>query len=147
AGWWVHVCPTTRLTQYAAHRSRGREALDAIGIARKFHGTSVHDGPASYQGYSFTQALCNVHHLRELTFVEEVLKQAWARKMKDLLVDMKGGVGRAKAAGEQELDVLVLARFLGRSEEILGEGCTATPAARPAAVRPRGTAMRRRHRS
>jgi transposase len=66
-GWWVHVCSTDRLTHYAAHRSRGRQALDAIGIAPQFRGTSVHDGLKSYQGYGFTQAWCNVHHLRELT--------------------------------------------------------------------------------
>ena len=64
-GWWVHVCSTDRLTHYAAHPSRGRKALDAIGIAPQFRGTSVHDGFLSYQGYCFTQALCNVHHLRE----------------------------------------------------------------------------------
>jgi transposase len=75
-GWWVHVCSTKQLTYYAAHPSRGRPALDAIGIAPRFRGTSVHDGLQSYQGYSFTQALCNVHHLRELTFVEEELEQA-----------------------------------------------------------------------
>jgi transposase len=77
-GWWVHVCSTDRLTHYAAHPSRGRSALDAIGIAPQFRGTSVHDGLVSYQGYGFTQALCNVHHLRELTFVEEELKQRMA---------------------------------------------------------------------
>ena len=112
SGWWVHVCSTDRLTHYAAHPSRGRAALDAIGIAPQFRGTSVHDGLTSYQGYPFTQALCNVHHLRELTFVEEELKQAWARKMKDLLLDMKAEVERAKAVGQHELDVLVLARLL-----------------------------------
>jgi transposase len=84
-GWWVHVCSTDRLTHYAAHPSRGRKALDAIGIAPQFRGKSRHDGLLSYQGYSFTQAWCNVHHLRELTFVEEELKQAWASKMKELL--------------------------------------------------------------
>jgi transposase len=40
-GWWVHVCSTERLTHYAAHPSRGRAALDAIGITNKFRGTSV----------------------------------------------------------------------------------------------------------
>jgi len=70
-GWWVHVCSTDRLTHYAAHPCRGRVGLDAIGIAPLFRGTSVHDGLRSYQGYSFTQALCNVHHVRELTFLEE----------------------------------------------------------------------------
>jgi transposase len=126
-GWWVHVCSTDRLTHYAAHRSRGRAALDAIGIAPKFRGTSVHDALQSYQGYSFTQAWCNVHHLRELTFVEEELKQAWARKMKDLLLEMKAEVERAKALGQHELDLLVLARFLCRYEELLVEGYQANP--------------------
>jgi transposase len=138
AGWWVHVCATERLTHYAAHPSRGRKALDAIGIAPQFRGTSVHDGLKSYQGYPFTQALCNVHHLRELTFVEEVLKQAWARKMKDLLLDMKAEVERAKAAGQQELDVLVLARFLRHYEEILSQGYRANPTAPPPEKRTRG---------
>ncbi len=130
-GWWVHVCSTERLTHYAAHRSRGRTALDAIGIAPQFRGTSVHDGLTSYQGYGFTQALCNVHHLRELTFVEEELKQVWARKMKDLLLDMKAEVEQAKAVSQHELEVLVLARLLRRYDEILTEGYHANPPTPP----------------
>ena len=130
-GWWVHVCATERLTHYAAHPSRGRKALDAIGIAPQFRGTSVHDGLRSYQGYSFTQAWCNVHHLRELTFVEEELKQPWARKMKDLLLDMKAEVERAKAAFQHDLDLLVLADFLRRYDEILTEGYQANPPTPP----------------
>jgi hypothetical protein len=35
-GWWVHVCCTDRLTHYAAHQSRGSQALNAIGIAPSF---------------------------------------------------------------------------------------------------------------
>src|SRR6266699_3307543 len=126
-GWWVHVCSTKRLTHYAAHPRRGRAALDAIGIAPQFGGTSVHDGLNSYQGYSFTQAWCNVHHLRELTDVLEELKQAWARKMKDLLLEMKAEVERGKALGQRELDLLVLARFLCRYDSLLAEGYQANP--------------------
>jgi transposase len=131
AGWWVHVCSTERLTHYAAHPSRGRTALDAIGIAPQFRGTSVHDGLHSYQGYCFTQALCNVHHLRELTFVGEELKQPWARKMKELLLDMKAEVERAKTLGQHELDVQVLAPLLRRYDELLKEGYLANPPAPP----------------
>lgn len=127
SGWWVHVCSTDRLTHYAAHQSRGPTALDAIGIATQFRGTSVHDGLVSYQGYSCTQALCNVHHLRELTFVEEELKQVLARKMKDLLLEMKAEVEQAKAAGQHKLDVLVLARLLRRYDELLAESYVANP--------------------
>lgn len=130
-GWWVHVCSTARLTHYAAHPSRGRKAMDAIGIAPQFRGTSVHDGLRSYQGYSFTQAWCNVHHLRELTFVEEELKQPWARQMKDLLLLMKAEVEQAKALGQHELDVLLLAGLLRRYDEILTVGYLANPPPAP----------------
>jgi transposase len=123
-GWWVHVCSTARLTHYAAHHRRGRKALDAIGIAPKFRGTSVHDGLRSYQSYAFTQAWCNVHHLRELTFVEEELKQPWAGKMKDLLLEMQAEVERAKALSQHELEVLVLARLLRRYDCLLARSAT-----------------------
>lgn len=126
-GWWVHVCSTDRLTHYAAHRSRGRKALDAIGIAPQFRGTSVHDAWQSYEGYCFTHAWCNVHHLRELTFIEEELGQAWAGAMKDLLLLMKAEVERAKAKGAPELDLLVLARLLCRYDDLLREGYQANP--------------------
>jgi hypothetical protein len=73
-----------------------------------------------------------VHHLRELPFVEEELKQAWARKMKELLLEMKAEVERAKALGQHELDVLVLARLLRRSDSLLAEGYQAKGGARSA---------------
>lgn len=139
-GWWVHVCSTDRLTHYAAHPNRGRKALDAIGIAPQFAGTSVHDGLRSYQGYRFTHAWCNVHHLRELTLLEEELKQAWASKMKDLLLSMKAEVERAKAADQQELDAERLAFLLRRYEEILTQGYQANPPAPPPPKRTRGRA-------
>jgi len=106
AGWWVHVCSAERLTHYAAHPSRGRAALDAIGIAPQIRGTSVHDGLLSYQSYSFTQALCNVHHLRDLTFVEEELKQPWP-----LLSE--GVLGRQKVVGPNPTIVTPEAELLG----------------------------------
>ena len=126
-GWWVHVCATDRLTHYAAHASRGRAGMDAIGIAPQFRGTSVYDALVSYEGYSFTPALCNMHHLRELTFIEEVLEQGWAKKMKDLLLEMKAEVEQAKGAGKQHLDVPLLARLLRRYDELLAEGYRANP--------------------
>jgi transposase len=126
-GQWVHVCSTEHLTHYAAHPKRGREALKATGMMEHFSGTSVHDGLASYQGYACRHALCNVHHLRELTFVEEELKQSWARRMKDLLLDMKQAVEQARAAGKQELDVLALGRFHCRYDSLIHQGYAANP--------------------
>ncbi len=44
---------------------------------------------------------------------------------------MKAEVERAKAVGQQELDVLMLSRLLHRYEEILSEGYLANPPAPP----------------
>ncbi|BCL84571.1 hypothetical protein ccbrp13_70360 [Ktedonobacteria bacterium brp13] len=66
---WMHVAATSTMTHYAIHAKRGQTAVDAIGILDGFEGISVHDGWATYWKYPCTHALCNAHHLRELTFV------------------------------------------------------------------------------
>jgi hypothetical protein len=47
--------------------------------------------------------------------------------MKDLLLEMKAEVERAKALGRHELDVLLLADFLRSSDELLTQGYQANP--------------------
>ncbi|SRR6266487_1027102 len=69
--WWLHVACTRWLTYYQAHTKRGKKATDAMGILPHFRGTSMHDTFASYQQYGCSHALCNVHYLRELTFIHE----------------------------------------------------------------------------
>jgi transposase len=64
---WMHVSCTPTLTHYAVHASRGRAALEAIGILPRFGGTSVHDGWRSYFLYACAHALCLVHLLRRRT--------------------------------------------------------------------------------
>ena len=61
--------------------------------------------------------------------------------MKDLLLEMKAEVERAKAVGQHELDVLVLAGLLRRYDEILAEGYQANPP--PSAPRQSDQAKRR----
>jgi transposase len=69
---WVQVASTSRLTHYAVHAKRGTEATDAIGILPDFRGVSVHDGWKPYRRSTHCRhALCNIHHLRELTFLQE----------------------------------------------------------------------------
>lgn len=126
-GQWVHVCSTDHLTHYGVHQSRGRAALNAIGILPRFQGTSLHDGYFSYPGYPCRHALCNVHHLRELTFIEEELNQPWAREMKDLLLDMKQAVQQAREEGKRELEILALGRFHRRYDLLLWQGYQANP--------------------
>lgn len=128
---YVHVCSTPQLTHFGYHPSRGRVALNAIGILTGFGGTSIHDGYNIYPGYPCQHALCNVHHLRELTFVEEVLKQPWASKMKDLLLEMKEEVARSRQAGKAEVDAVQLANFHFRYGALIREGFQLNPKAPP----------------
>ena len=74
-----------------------------------------------------TEALCNVHHLRDLTFIEEELKQDWAKDMKGLLLDMKEAVAQACARGHPELETAVLAVFLTRYDQIVQAGYQINP--------------------
>jgi transposase len=98
---WTHVTCTPELTHYARHAARGATALDAIGILPGFTGVSVHDGWTSYRHYrTCRHALCNAHHLRELTFVEEELRQEWAGELKRLLRGPAHG-RRAGAGGRR----------------------------------------------
>ena len=99
---WAHVASTDRLTHYAIHPKRGAEATRAIGILPDFGGVSVHDGWVGYRAYrACRHALCNVHHLRELTFLDEQYQQPWANDVKDLLREMKAVTEQARAQRRQ----------------------------------------------
>ena len=84
--WWLHVADTEQLTCYGAHRKRGREAMADMDILPEFEGVAVHDHWQSYFGHDCEHGLCNAHHLRELTFVEEQYGQKWASDLQDLLL-------------------------------------------------------------
>jgi transposase len=67
---WLHVMSTTYFTFYGVHPARGKTATDDLGVLALYKGISVHDGWASYfANLNCQHALCNAHHLRELTFV------------------------------------------------------------------------------
>jgi len=64
---WLHVLATPTLTWIGSHMNRCKKAFDAFGILAVFAGTLVHDGWKPYRDLACTHALCNAHHLRELT--------------------------------------------------------------------------------
>src|SRR5260221_5614922 len=125
---WAHVTSTGRLTHYAVHAKRGHEATDAIGILPAFRGVSVHDGWGGYGVYTGCRhALCNVHHLRELTFLEEQYRQAWAADLKALLREMKAATDHARTDGQLHLAPGVRADFVQRYQALLRAGLAANP--------------------
>jgi len=127
-GHWLHVASTARLTCYAAQPKRGRAAMDAMGVLPHFRGRAVHDGLASYWQYEqCTHALCNAHHLRELTFVEEQLGQPWAQELKELLREMKQVVDEAREHGMAAVPVEVTRELERRYDVLLVAGLEANP--------------------
>ena len=135
---WMHVSATEQLTHSAVHAKRGKEALDAIGILADFQGVSVHDGWRSSWQFLCQHALCNVHHLRDLTFLYEELLQAWAGKRKELLLDSKAAVEQARAEGRSSLHPLEVADWKAQYAALLEEGYRANPPDPPPEVGKRG---------
>jgi transposase len=130
---WTHVTCTKELTHYARHAARGAAALQAIGILPDFQGVSIHDGWTSYRHFTACRhALCNAHHLRELTFVEEELHQAWAGQLKHLLREMRTAVEVAQTAGNAYLNPQIRDGLVTRYEVLLGAGLAQNPLPPPA---------------
>jgi len=123
----VQVTRTARLTHEAVHPKRGRAAMTEIGLLPAFHGVSVHDGLTAYRQEACAPALCNAHHLRALTAVEEHDQQPWATRMKDLRGEIKARVDTARAQGDTRVDPPGQAAFVARDRAIVAEGYAANP--------------------
>jgi transposase len=130
--WWFHVTCTALLTYYEVHAKRGKLALEAIGIFPHFHGTALHDAYCSYFQYEdMHHALCNAHHLRELTFIFEQYQQSWANEVIDLLLEIKAAVEAAQPH-QDHLSPAQIANFGTRYDAIITAGFLINPVSPPA---------------
>lgn len=123
---WLHVAGNEQWTLYMAHSGRGEKATRAMGVLPGFGGVAVHDGYQSFRVYECKHALCNAHHLRELTALEEQ-GQEWAEQMKGLLVQVKGAVDAARDVGQRCLSQGSLLSFEGRYRKLVAEGLEQNP--------------------
>jgi transposase len=123
---WLHVASTAQLTLYLAHPKRGEGGTRAMGVLTGFEGVAVHDGYQSFRVYPCPHALCNAHHLRELTALEEQ-GQVWAAQMKALLVHIKGMADAARDAGQRCLPQGSLASLEGRYRKLVAQGLESNP--------------------
>ena len=125
---WLHTVSTSELTYYEPHQSRGKKATDAIGILPEFTGKLIHDNWATYFKYQLLlHALCNAHHLRELTALVENDQQQWAALMIVCLLSAKQLVAETYQAGETELSVEQLQRIHQMYDAIVTFGLEENP--------------------
>lgn len=117
---WLHSASTEKYTYYYPHKTRGNKGMDAAGILPNFHGICVHDHWKPYFKYTtFTHALCNVHHLRELIRAYEEDGCKWAKEMMDLLLEIKTTVDVSKEKGKECLDPPLKEQYHQKYSQIL----------------------------
>lgn len=124
---WLHVATTEDCTFYYPHEKRGSEAMGAMGILPGYKGIIVHDFWKSYLDYGCAHALCNVHHLRDLTFCEEQEKSGWAKDMKALLLEMKQAADDCKAKALGSMAVERQNELAGKYDTLMVDGAKEHP--------------------
>jgi transposase len=124
---WVHSASTSLLTLLDCHPKRGRAAMDDLGVIGSMTGIAVHDGWKPYRHYRVDHALCNAHHLRELTAVAIGWDQGWANDLAALLVEAKHAVEAARVAGSDHLDAARLHSIRVRYGQLVAKGFVANP--------------------
>lgn len=86
---WFHTACTDLYSYLFVHEKRGKEALmSEQSVIKDYENWAIHDCYASYFKFENCQhAVCNAHILRELESLKEQASK-WAKKMKDLLMEM-----------------------------------------------------------
>jgi transposase len=80
--------------------------------------------------------MCNVHHLRELTFLEEEYQQAWAKDLKELLREMRVAADQVRGQGLAQVPLVLRDALRARYRELLATGLAANPPPPATARRP-----------
>jgi transposase len=115
---WLHCVSNDSWTLYHPHEKRGMDAINDMDVLPRFKGVLCHDHWKPYYKIDCTHALCNAHHLRELTRAWEQDDQQWAQKLKNLLETINRKVTDAGGA----LDAQESQKYRLRYRVILKQG-------------------------
>jgi transposase len=129
---WLHVNCTRFLTHLAWHESRGKPAMNDIGIWPRFAGRGMHDRLASYDAYGNAHSLCGAHLLRDCAAVAEQEEQPWATEMHDFLLDAHEAWQQWRKSEHTSLSSIERDEWVTRYFEILAAGYAAQPPPSPA---------------
>lgn len=92
---WLHCVSNEYFTYYYPHEKRGFDAIEEMNILPGFKGILCHDHWKPYFRLDCEHALCNAHHLRELTRAWEQDEQFWAKDLRKLLLEINKAVDDA----------------------------------------------------
>jgi len=115
---WLHCVSNNDGTFITPIKSGGVDAMNDMGIMPGFKGVLCHDHWKPYYRIDCTHALCNAHHLRELTRAFEQDGQKWAQDLSTLLVTINNKVIDADGA----LDAARARKYRHEYREIIKKG-------------------------
>lgn len=122
---WLHVNCTRFLTHLAWHGSRGREAMNEIGIWPRFAGRGMHDRLVSYDGYDCAHSICGAHLVRECAALAQ--QEQWAAEMHDFLLDLHDACHEWRLLLLRAVPAIERDDWVARYFEILAAGYAAQP--------------------
>jgi len=124
---WLHVNCTRFLTHLTWHASRGRQAMDEIGIWPREASRGMHDRLASYDAYDCAHSICGAHLVRDCAAVAEQEHQQWATEMQDFLLDLHDACHQWRLLHLSAVPAIERDDWVARYFEILAAGYAAQP--------------------
>lgn len=119
---YVHNASTKECTYQIAHKKRGKEAIEEIGILPEYCGTIVSDHYTAYYNYGQENAECNVHITRYLKNIEALTKHDWAKKLLDFLYMHKESKEKRKEEGFEKFEESYINNAFDEYDSILKNG-------------------------
>ena len=124
---WLHVNCTRFLTHLAWHASRGREAMDEIGIWPREASRGMHDRLASSDASDCAHSICGAHLVRDCAAVGEQEHQQWVVQMQDFLLDLNDACHQWRLLHLSSVPPIERDEWAARYFEILAAGYAAQP--------------------
>ena len=120
--YYIHNISNDKYTLQYVSKKRGEKAIKNFGLLEKFNGILVHDHFIMYYNYGSGNAECNVHALRYLKGVIDFTEHKWAKKLSELLIEMKKRKEELIAYGMERISDTEYESFKAKYLEISKEG-------------------------
>ena len=120
---WMQIISNDSFSLYGRSLKRGTPNDTMENLIMLFTGVLVHDHLKSYYGYTHvSHAECNVHVLRYLKAVTEIMKHPWAKEMAELLLNANLRKKELMEAGFSGIDEEELEAIRSSYISILDQG-------------------------